>query len=63
MPFVSKAQRRFFEANRGKLEAQGVDVTAWERETGNKLLPERVGKTREQKSITKLQRGMQGKKR
>lgn len=63
MPFVSKAQRRFFEANRAKLEAQGVNVGEWEKATGNKPLPEHVGKTKEQKSLVKLKRGMQGKKR
>jgi hypothetical protein len=44
MPYVSKAQRNFFHANREKLEAQGVDVAGWDRETGDRRLPERIGK-------------------
>lgn len=62
MPFVSKAQQRYFNANRGKLEAQGVDVEEWNKAT-TKPLPERLGKTKEQKSKDKLVRGMQGKSR
>lgn len=30
MPFKSEAQRRYFEANKAKLEKQGVDVKEWE---------------------------------
>jgi len=30
MPFKSEAQRRYFEANKSKLEKQGVDVEEWE---------------------------------
>jgi len=44
MPFVSQAQRRYFYANRGKLESQGVDVDEWERATGDRKLPERAKK-------------------
>lgn len=29
MPYKSLAQMRFFNANRAKLEAQGVDVAEW----------------------------------
>ena len=31
MPFKSEAQRRYFEANKSKLESSGVDVEEWER--------------------------------
>ena len=44
MPFVSKAQRGYFEANRGKLERQGVNVGEWEAASKDKELPERVKK-------------------
>jgi hypothetical protein len=44
MPYRSKAQRNYFHANRAKLEAQGVDVESWDRETGNRPLPDRAGK-------------------
>jgi hypothetical protein len=30
MPFKSEAQRRYFEANKEKLERQGVNVKEWE---------------------------------
>ncbi len=29
MPYKSLAQEKYFNANRGKLEAQGVDVSEW----------------------------------
>jgi hypothetical protein len=29
MPFESEVQRRYFEANKAKLEKQGVDVKEW----------------------------------
>jgi hypothetical protein len=33
MPYVSEKQRRYFHANREKLESQGVDVGEYDRET------------------------------
>ena len=57
MPYVSKAQRNYFHANRAKLEAEGVDVAGWDRETGNRPLPERVGKRK-----TKRRKGVQKEK-
>ena len=50
MPYVSKAQRNYFHANRAKLEAQGVDVAGWDRETGDRSLPERVRKRKKPKT-------------
>ena len=41
MPFRSKAQARYFNANRGKLENEGVDVDEWNHATDFKSLPER----------------------
>lgn len=46
MPFRSEAQRRYFEANRKKLESQGVNVSEWERASKGKKLPKRVKKTK-----------------
>ena len=63
MPFRSLAQQRYFEANKAKLESQGVNVSEWEKSTGDKPLPERIGKTHLQKSKEKLARGMKGKVR
>jgi hypothetical protein len=42
MPFKSEAQRRYFEANKDKLEKQGVDVKEWEESSRGLKLPERV---------------------
>ena len=42
MPFKSQAQRRYFEANREKLEKQGVDVSEWEQSSKGLKLPERI---------------------
>lgn len=41
MPFASKAQARYFNANRGRLEHQGVDVDEWNKATDFSSLPER----------------------
>jgi len=43
MPFASKAQERYFNANRSKLEKQGVDVDEWNQASKGKKLPERKG--------------------
>lgn len=42
MPYKSKAQEAYFNANRGKLEKQGVDVSEWNAASKGKRLPERV---------------------
>lgn len=42
MPYVSEAQRGYFNANRGKLEKQGVDVDEWNKSSTGKKLPEHV---------------------
>jgi hypothetical protein len=42
MPFASDAQRKFFNANRAKLEKQGVDVDEWNHASKGKSLPEHV---------------------
>ena len=41
MPFKSRAQAAYFNANRKKLEAQGVDVDEWNKATDFSSLPER----------------------
>ena len=41
MPYVSEAQRKFFNANRKKLEDQGVDVDEYNRASKGKHLPQR----------------------
>jgi len=50
MPFKSEAQRRYFEANKAKLEKQGVNVKEWEESSKGLNLPERAPKTKVKKS-------------
>jgi hypothetical protein len=45
MPYKSLAQERYFNANRGKLERQGVDVNEWNAASKGKKLPRKVAKT------------------
>ena len=42
MPYKSKAQEAYFNANRTKLEKQGVDVNEWNKASKGKKLPKRV---------------------
>lgn len=49
MPFVSEAQRRYFEYNKKKLEAQGINVKEWAQASKGLHLPERVSKTKPKK--------------
>ena len=44
MPYKSDAQRRYFNANRDELEAEGVDVDEWNKSSKGKKLPEKVTK-------------------
>jgi hypothetical protein len=46
MPFKSEAQRRYFEANKAKLEKKGVDVKEWEESSRGLKLPDRVPRKR-----------------
>jgi hypothetical protein len=47
LPFVSKAQRGFFNANKEKLERKGVDVDEWNKSSKGLKLPEKKSKTHE----------------
>lgn len=42
MPYKSKAQEKFFNANREKLEKQGVNVSEWNRKSKGKTLQEHL---------------------
>lgn len=44
MPYASQAQEKFFNANRGKLERQGVNVDEWNRASKGKKLPKKAVK-------------------
>jgi hypothetical protein len=50
VPFKSEAQRRYFEANKSKLQKQGVDVKEWEESSKRLKLPERAPKATNKKS-------------
>ncbi len=43
MPFKSEAQRAYFNANRDKLEAQGVNFDEWNSASEGMKLPKRAG--------------------
>ena len=44
MPYKSEAQRKYFHANKKKLEKQGIDVEEWDRESKGLKLPRKVKK-------------------
>ena len=44
MPFKSQAQEKYFNANRAKLEAEGVDVDEWNSSSKGLALPKKVKK-------------------
>lgn len=41
MPYKSKAQEAYFNANKSTLEKQGVDVNEWNAASKGKKLPEK----------------------
>ena len=51
MPFVSEAQRKYFNVNRKKLEAQGVDVGHWNKISKGRKLPAHFKKKHENHGI------------
>jgi hypothetical protein len=53
MPYKSLAQERYFNANRDKLEAQGVNVDEWNEASKGKELPAKIGKPKRSKQIAK----------
>ena len=42
MPYKSEKQRKFFHANKEKLEKQGVNVSEWDKASKGKSIPEQV---------------------
>lgn len=40
MPYVSDAQRKYFNANKAELEKKGVDVNEWNHASKGRKLPE-----------------------
>ena len=49
MPYVSEAQRAYFNANRKRLEAQGVDVSEWNDASRGLKLPRRKKPSRSER--------------
>ncbi len=54
MPYESEAQRRYFNANRAKLESEGVDVDEWNASSKGKKLPKKKGKKKTAHAILDL---------
>lgn len=42
MPYKSKKQESYFNANRTKLEKQGVDVSEWNNASKGMVLPQQI---------------------
>lgn len=42
MPYKSEKQRKYFHANRKRLESQGVNVAEWDRKSKGKKLPKKA---------------------
>ncbi|MEW6726905.1 MAG: hypothetical protein AB1327_08105 [Bacillota bacterium] len=53
MPYKSDAQRKYFNANRRKLERQGVNVDEWNQASEGKKLPARAGRKKNGKKCRK----------
>jgi hypothetical protein len=53
MPYSSEAQRKYFNANREKLEAEGVDVDEWNQSTKGKKLPLKAKKEEPKSKLSK----------
>ena len=54
MPYVSKAQERYFNVNRAKLERQGVNVDEWNKASKGKKLPGRKKRKKYKKSYKRI---------
>ncbi len=46
MPYKSDAQRKFFHANKGMLERQGVNISEWDAASKGMKLPEHTKKVK-----------------
>ena len=51
MPYRSLAQERYFNANRARMEAQGVDVDEWNHASKGKSLPRRASVKMKTKTV------------
>ncbi len=57
MPYKSLAQERYFNANRAKLERQGVNVDEWNSASKGKKLPRRAAAKKNRAGILGNPRG------
>jgi hypothetical protein len=53
MPYKSKAQEKFFNVNRKKLESEGVNVDEFNTASKGKKLPNKVKKKASEKKVEK----------
>ncbi len=60
MPYKSLAQERFFNANREKLERQGVDVGEWNAASKGLSLPRKVSHAKAASSPRRVWKGAGG---
>lgn len=51
MPYKSQAQERFFNANKAKLESQGVNVDEWNQASKGKTLPKKAPSAKKKPSF------------
>ena len=51
MPYKSKAQEAYFNANRAKLEKEGVNVDEWNAASKGKKLPEKADLSKMKKPL------------
>jgi hypothetical protein len=54
MPFKSDAQRKYFNAHRKELQAQGVDVEEWNRASKGKTLPAHFKSAKRKRKVPSL---------
>lgn len=59
MPYKSEAQRKYFNANRDKLEKEGVDVGEYNKKSKGKHLPEHSRKSKSQSRAKKKYKGVE----
>ena len=62
MPYKSEAQRKFFHANKSKLQAQGVDVSEYDKASVGLKLPIKINKNMKNVSTKKTADKFQPKK-
>jgi hypothetical protein len=60
MPFKSRKQQAFFNANKAALEKKGVDVDEWNKASKGKKLPKESPKLKEAKRFHKVVKQLKG---